>query len=120
MTRLSREAALVTLALLSFGGKATCAFIRSDADGDGKVGIADSVMVLRHLFLGTQAPGCLDAADFNDDGIVDIDDPIYTLKYLFRGEAPPPAPFPSCAEDPTADTLGCEKAHDCGGAPPAA
>ena len=50
---------------------------------------------------------CRDAADANDDGAVDLSDAITVLGHLFMGASPIPPPFPGCAEDETADDLGC-------------
>jgi len=43
----------------------------------------------------------------NDDAAINVGDAIYALSTLFTGGAPPPAPFPACGADPTADGLGC-------------
>jgi hypothetical protein len=90
-------------------------FQRADANGDGRLDLADPVTVLSHLFGGiTDRVRCLDAADANDTGTLDISDPIGVLNYLYRGGPPPRAPFPACGFDPTDDGLPeCETV--CGG-----
>ena len=82
-------------------------FVRGDDNGDGLLNVADPVFNLTYLF--SDGPSfCLAAQDTNDEGQVNIADPIYHLTYQFSMGAPPPAPFPDCGLDPTADLLGCE------------
>ena len=83
-------------------------FVRGDADADGKPGLTDAIFILGHLFRGGRAPVCLPAADVDDDGDVNITDAVYLLNFLFIGNRTPPAPFPGCGPDPTADELNCE------------
>lgn len=83
------------------------AFRRGDAAGDGTIDLADVFRIIEFLYAGAPI-SCLDTADANDDGFVDLTDPVYLLYYLFRETAAPPAPFPACGVDPTADDLGCE------------
>ena len=78
-------------------------FIRSDANGDGKVNITDGIFVLNFLFLGGPAPPCTDAADSDDSAALNLTDGIFTLNFLFLGGPAPPAPFPDCGLDETAD-----------------
>ena len=92
---------------LSFDFLSESNFLRGDSDGSGALDISDSLRTIGFLFLGSEAPGCLDAADVNDDGRIDLADPIFCLDYLFRGGNPPPGPFPAPGADPTADTLDC-------------
>ncbi len=68
--------------------------------------------MLSYQFGGGSAD-CLDALDANDDGSIDISDPVYLLTFLFSGGAEPPAPFPACGEDPTADALDCVDQASC-------
>ena len=81
-------------------------FIRGDADMNGRVNIADAVVMIRGIF-GKMPVICYDAVDFNDDGKADIRDPIHCLNYLFGGGFPPPSPFPDLGQDPTPDLLEC-------------
>jgi hypothetical protein len=87
-------------------------FLRGDSDGDGTLDISDAVATVGYLFLGAQAPRCLDAADANDDGQLDLTDPIFCLDFLFRGGGPPPEPFPLVGSDPTEDEIPCSPPED--------
>ena len=89
-------------------------FHRGDANGDGRVDLADAVRVLAYLFLGDDVPGCREAADIDNDGSIALVDAVQLLDHLFRGGAPPAIPGPSprrCAPDPdapgSARDLGC-------------
>lgn len=82
-------------------------FLRGDGNGDGRVNLSDAVAILGGLFLGQDAPGCMDAADANDDGAVDLADPAAILNSLFRGVGPLPAPSAERGHDPTPDDLDC-------------
>ena len=88
-------------------------FLRGDADGSGKVELADALTVLSNLFLGTKPLGCADAADTNDDGQLSMSDAIHTLSFLFLGGVNMPAPFPECGVDPTSDALSCGEGATC-------
>ena len=88
-------------------------FVRGDVDQDGELNISDPIFNLAYQFAGGAVPSCLDAADDDDSGEVDISDPIYSLSYQFAGGSPPPAPFPSCGPDSTADQIGCSQFPSC-------
>ena len=64
-------------------------YLCGDADGDGKIDIADAVYLLNYLFTGGPAPDLLEAGDANCDGVVDIADVVYLINYLFIGGPPP-------------------------------
>jgi hypothetical protein len=84
------------------------AFIRGDANRDGKVSITDPLVTLAYLFRAGGVPRCEDGADADDDGRITITDAITILQYLFLGGAILPAPgtaFPWY--DPTPDALSC-------------
>lgn len=81
--------------------------LRGDANNDGSVTTADYVDIHAYLYLGGDAPSCMDQADSDDSGEVDNGDIIYILQYTLNNGPPPPAPFPNCGTDPTADTLSC-------------
>jgi hypothetical protein len=102
---------LIALAAASASQKGSAAegtkFRRGDVTGDGEISLVDPVVLLGHLFLGAAGPGCADAADADDSGELDISDPLFVLQHLFLGGNPPPAPYPACGPDPTADSLGC-------------
>jgi hypothetical protein len=78
-------------------------FHRGDADGDGRISVADAVGLLLFLFLAGPSPGCLDAADLDDDGRLDTTDAVLILRWLFLGgsaPAPPGPPPGPCGPDP--------------------
>jgi hypothetical protein len=90
-------------------------FRRGDTNASGEIDISDASAIFSHLFLGGEAPSCLDAADSNADGNVDISDGVNTLTHLFLGgrEIPPPGPFacgPRAEEQPP---LGCDSYESC-------
>lgn len=87
-------------------------FVRGDVNSDGALDIADAISSLDYLF-GAVALSCQDAADTNDDGRLDIADPIHLLTFLFGNQTVPPAPFPDCDTDPSADLLECQSAGNC-------
>ena len=88
-------------------------FHRGDLDGDGDTNITDPIALLRLLFGGGGAPGCLDAADSNDDGKLDVADPVFLLSSLFLGTGRPPIPSSLCGLDPTEDDLNCQGQPGC-------
>jgi hypothetical protein len=90
-----------------FGPILRSGFLRGDANDDGKVDLSDAVAILGYLFLGDEAPRCLDAADANDSGIVEISDAVRLLNHLFLGAPPPPPPYPESGADATPDALSC-------------
>jgi hypothetical protein len=89
-------------------------FRRGDADGNGRVTVADAVAILQRFFPGWGWPACEDAADVNDDGTLDGTDAISILSTLFRRGDPPPSPGPGrCGLDPTEDGLSCVEYAAC-------
>jgi hypothetical protein len=92
--------------------EAEAAFLRGDANDDGKVDIGDPIYALGFLFLGGPAIPCPDAADSNDDGTLAIGDPIHLLTYIFLGGEPPAFPGPlECGPDSVPDSFeACEAA----------
>jgi uncharacterized delta-60 repeat protein len=85
------------------------AFVRGDANADGKIDIADPLNALTRLFVNASLPICADAADANDNAMVDISDPIHILGFLFLGTpATIRPPHPDSGLDPTPDLLGCD------------
>ncbi|HAK96370.1 MAG TPA: hypothetical protein DCM87_15600 [Planctomycetes bacterium] len=84
------------------------AFLRCDANRDGRIDLADVMFSVMFLFRGTATPRCEDAMDSNDDGALTIADPIFTLTHLFGGGVivkSPGARYPWF--DPTDDALTC-------------
>jgi hypothetical protein len=94
-------------------------FVRGDANADGAINLTDALAILGFLYLGSEAPACMDAADFDDDGGTQptITDVISLLGWLFLGGRSPPPPSPTlaiyaaedCGPDPTADALDCAR-----------
>ncbi len=69
---------------------------RGLCNADNLIDISDPVALLGYLFLGKEAPPCLEACNINDDGQLDISDAIGLLQYLFLGGKPPAPPFAQC------------------------
>jgi hypothetical protein len=82
-------------------------FLRADCNEDSVFDVADPIRSLAIIFSGAPGPVCADSCDTNDDGEHDISDAVYALSSLFALGPPPPAPYPDCGEDPTADALAC-------------
>ena len=82
-------------------------FIRGDTNGDTSVNLSDAVGILLYLFIGEEAPACLDSADADDDSNVNLTDATFILNYLFLGGPALPEPFPLSGVDPTEDNLSC-------------
>ena len=82
------------------GGEPFAGFKRADTDGNGQVDLTDAVALLGYLFLGTEAPPCMDAADADDDNTLSLTDAVFSLSWQFLGgkEPPPPGPF-ACGID---------------------
>lgn len=88
-------------------------FIRGDANGDGKVSLADALFIYRYLFDRGPAPECLSAADANNstgsegdtgDWSIDVADIAAIHSHLIRGYVFP-EPFPEPGPDPTPDPV---------------
>ena len=69
------------------------AFVRGSARGTFDLDISDPVFIIGYLFIGGEAPPCLDAADANDDGRINIADTIWLVSHLFGG-----GHTPSCSD----------------------
>jgi len=88
-------------------------FIRGDANGDARVDLSDGVALLQ-ITLGGDPSGCADAYDYNDDGQVNLADAISALQGAFGNGPLPPLPgHIDCGDDPTDDSLGCERFSVC-------
>src|SRR5690606_31371550 len=72
------------------------AFVRGDADLDGRIWLTDAVFVLRYLFEAGESP-CLEAMDQNHNGHVSVADAIILCQHLFQAGPAPMAPYPDCA-----------------------
>ena len=83
-------------------------FRRGEINNDGRLDIADPIVLLDYLFGGGREPTCLDAADVNTDVKLDVADAVSLLGYLMGGGAPPSEPFTACGvPDPACSGLGC-------------
>ncbi|MBI4600868.1 MAG: HYR domain-containing protein, partial [Planctomycetes bacterium] len=109
--RAGNEAACTFKVTVILGDRA---FIRSDANQDSLLDIADPVFTIMALFGGGRMPMCEKSADANDDGRLDLSDAVYSINYQFRGgpRPPPPAP-PLCGLDATLDPLDCVRYVPC-------
>lgn len=58
-------------------------WLPGDCDQNGKLGVADAVRMVQHLFLGNASVVCTPLCDANGDLRVDAGDPVYLLNYLF-------------------------------------
>lgn len=86
-------------------------FLRGDANSDGRIDLADPVLILGYMFNNEQLM-CRKAGDANDSGQIDLADAIFLLTYQFDEGDPPPAPG-TCGLDPTQDGLSCDTFPGC-------
>ncbi len=85
------------------------AFVRGDANQDGRIDIADAISTLSYLFGGAgRLLPCADAADANDDEALNIADAIRILGALFGGQGQLPPPN-ACGYDPAGEFLDCRE-----------
>jgi hypothetical protein len=77
-------------------------FIRGDANGDGRVTLADVAVLNGTLFWGIDPP-CWAAIDFNDDSGFGHQDQILLEQFLLGAGGPPAAPYPVAGPDTTGD-----------------
>jgi hypothetical protein len=90
------------------------AFVRGDANADGKVNIADAIWTISELFREGPLTRCRSAADANADSHHNLADASYLIAYQFTAGPAPPAPFPACGTDGTGEGgLGCEFSPRC-------
>ena len=86
-------------------------FVRGDSNSSGTIDLTDGVVTLNFLFIGGEAPMCLDAADTDGNNQLVISDAVIIFSYLFIGGPAPVRPSPSgtryasedCAPDPDDD-----------------
>lgn len=113
------------------GSFTTVAFRRGDANGDGRVDLADATAVFDFATCLERSPGCAgdpnalacrvnyalcytapsceDARDANDDGFLSRADGYSLIGWILYGRQQPPAPGPyTVGPDPTQDLLGCQ------------
>ena len=107
---------VTTFALLSAGPTVFAVdFIRSDANGDGAMSLADAHGVFMETFVGPRLQDCPAAKDANSDGRTDIADGVWILNTLYRGGPEPAAPYPEPGPAGPDELLPC---NDFGGVPP--
>jgi len=70
-------------------------FLGGDADGNGRINIADATYLVNYIFRDGEAPVVMALGDANGDCDLDIGDAIYLINYIFRSG---PEPRPGCAE----------------------
>lgn len=108
MNKSRRQLSLLTF-VISFSTAAVCSagvcdFIRGDANGDGRVDIADVVTINSYLsdtnITSTNHTVKIIAADVDNDNDMDAADASYLLNYLFYGGPAPRPPFPVAGPDP--------------------
>ncbi|MCH7878956.1 MAG: dockerin type I repeat-containing protein [candidate division Zixibacteria bacterium] len=67
----------------------SCCLLAGDANGDGRVNIADVTFIISRIFTGGAPPPCNDAADANGDNTNNIIDITYLIARIFAdGPAP--------------------------------
>jgi hypothetical protein len=74
-----------------------------DADGDGRLTLADPVAVLRSLVTREPLP-CPEAADFTGNGAVQLGDAGLLIEHLLQGRPEAPGPIAPAG----GDALGCQ------------
>ena len=79
-------------------------FIRGDGDGDGRISLADAIVIMLSTFDSRPLP-CLETGDVNDNANVDLNDVMDLLRFIFGDGTPPSAPYPDCGPDPSSDAL---------------
>jgi ferredoxin len=100
------------IAILS-GTQAVPTFIRGDANGDGKVQVADPVWIVSELFRNGPPTSCQAAADATGDGVYDVSDALFVIRYYFQNGPAPGEPFPACGPESVAIPLSCDAHTPC-------
>ena len=85
--------------------------LRGDANNDGRVSLADGLVLHSWLKNAGAPPPCEAAADADGSGDINIQDTIFLFRFVFNGLVPPPAPFPECGEVNT--ELPCDVEPQC-------
>jgi FG-GAP repeat protein/dockerin type I repeat protein len=71
-------------------------FIRGDANGDGRINLADAIAVLQKVYFNEDSGDCIRALDVNGDEEISHFDFVWVVSFtFFAGYAPMP-PFPEC------------------------
>ncbi len=66
-----------------------CCDMPGDANGDGKVNIADVEFVISWLFSGGESPSCCEEGSANGDDKLNIADVSFVIAWLFTGGPDP-------------------------------
>jgi hypothetical protein len=66
-----------------------------DANGDGRINVADAVYLISYIFRDGPMPPVLAACDANGDTNINVGDAIYIINYIFRGGPSPACPSPA-------------------------
>ncbi|MBP7751960.1 MAG: dockerin type I repeat-containing protein, partial [Planctomycetes bacterium] len=85
-------------------------FRPGNANGDGKLDLADGIFILNYLYRGGREPGCEAALDANGDGLVDASDAVYIIHWQFL-DGPAPELGEECGTYET--TLPCDVQEPC-------
>ncbi len=88
-------------------------FRRGDANADGKVDIADPIWIIYEIIGSGQTAPCKKAQDADDNGSVNFSDALYLVMYLFKSGPAPKAPFPTCGQDTSTDSITCVSYTGC-------
>jgi len=74
----------------------TCLYKPGDANGNGKVDLADLIFIVNHIMKGGPAPVFECQVDLNADRIVTLLDIVVAVNYLFKGGPPPLKSWACC------------------------
>ncbi len=85
-------------------------FRRGDVNADGEINLTDAIRILNYLFMGGDAPGCLESADANADTEVRLSDAVFLLNALFV-DGSPPLPSPAHGECAPSTDGFCERSN---------
>jgi hypothetical protein len=67
-------------------------YVCGDANGDGRINVADAVRIIIYVFRGGAAPDPIETGDTNCDTNVDVADAVYMINYVFRNGPEPCCP----------------------------
>ncbi len=89
-------------------------FLRSDANADLRVDVADAIWMLQEQFVSGPSNDCAGASDANGDGLYNVADPTWVINYQFSDGPEPPAPYPDCGIVPGQTPEDCIEYPICG------
>jgi hypothetical protein len=75
-----------------------------DADLSGTICLADSVLIIYHLWRDGRELPCRETADVDRNGSIGVEDVIGGLRHIFHGDVIPDCPI-TCAEQDDNDEL---------------